>query len=393
VKVAIIHDWMTIPGGGERCVAAFMDMFPGADLFCVVDFLPADARGFLAGRSVFTSFIQRMPGARTRYRSYLALMPLAVEQFDLSSYDLIISSSSSVAKGVITGPDQIHISYTHSPIRYAWDLQHSYLKSAGLTRGIKSTIARSVLHYMRIWDIRTSFSVDHFVANSEFIARRIWKNYRREATIIYPPVDIDRFRVGGDRESFYLTASRMVPYKKMPMIAEAFAAMPDRQLVIIGDGPDMDAVRAASGPNIRVLGRQSDEVVADYMRRAKAFVFAAEEDFGIVPLEAQACGTPVIAFGKGATLETIRGHDGPGQTGLFFQEQSKEALIEAVGRLDLRLPFIDPNNCRANAERFSAHRFRSEIMRFVEAAWAERLADGRTRPAVAASAGSDGASR
>lgn len=368
MKVAIIHDWMTLKGGGESCVEELMRLYPQADLYCVVDFLDEQYRGFLRGRRVTTSFVQRLPGARKRYRSYLPLMPIAVEQFDLTGYDLVISSSSAVAKGVITGPDQVHIAYVHSPIRYAWDLQHQYLEEAGMTRGIKSAIARAILHYMRIWDTRTAHGVDHMVANSAFVARRIRKAYGRDATIIHPPVDVQRFTIGDVREDFYVTMSRLVPYKRIPLIVEAFRHMPDRRLIVIGDGPEMPAVRTAAGSNVTILGGQPNEVVVSHLQRAKAFIFAAEEDFGIAPVEAQACGTPVIAYGKGGVLETVRGSDADGQTGVFFDAQTPEAIVAAVEHLDRRLPAINAQACRVNAERFSTQRFHRDIATFADAA-------------------------
>jgi len=377
MKIAIIHDWMTLKGGGESCVEELMRLYPQADLYCVVDFLPDHYRAFLAGRNVRTSFIQRLPGARKRYRSYLPLMPLAVEQFDLGAYDVVISSSSAVAKGVITGPDQIHVAYVHSPIRYAWDLQHQYLAEAGLTRGIKSAIARLILHYMRIWDTRTAHGVDRMVANSAFVARRIRKAYGRDAIIIHPPVDVDRFTIGPAREDFYVTMSRLVPYKRIPLIVEAFRHMPDRKLVVIGDGPEMPSVRAVAGSNVTVMGGQSNDVVVSHLQRAKAFLFAAEEDFGIAPVEAQACGTPVIAYGKGGALETVRGRDGDGQTGVFFDTQTPEAIVAAVEHLDRRLHAIDPQACRINAERFSTRRFHHDIAALVDAAVKDLAAQSR----------------
>jgi glycosyltransferase involved in cell wall biosynthesis len=362
MKVAIVHDWLTLTGGAERVLEQLLDLFPDADLFCTVEFLPEEDLGLIAGRTVRTSFIQKLPFARRAYRKYLPLMPIAVEQFDLSAYDLVLSSSHAVAKGVITGPDQVHLCYIYSPIRYAWDLQHAYLKEAGV-RGLSGLIARMILHYIRIWDVRTSHGVDRFVAISHFVSRRVRKAYGRVSSIVYPPVDIARFQPQADKEDFYLTASRMVPYKRMPLIVEAFARMPERRLVVIGDGPDMDLVRAAAGPNVEVMGRQSDAVMTDYMGRTKAFLYAAEEDFGIVPLEAQACGTPVIAYSRGGSLETIRGHDGPAQTGVFFAEQSIEAIVAAVRHLDTRA--IRPEDCRANAERFSTQAFRDGLMKEV----------------------------
>ena len=264
LRVAVVHDWLTLCAGGERVLEQILNIWPEADLFSVVDFLSDEDRRQLRGKHATTTFIQRLPWARRRYRAYLPLMPLAIEQLDLDRYDLVISSSHAVAKGVITGPDQLHVSYVHSPMRYAWDLQHQYLAEAGLTRGIRSALARLVLHYMRIWDLRSSNGVDHFVANSNFIARRIRKVYRREAEVVHPPVNIDRFSLRSDKEDFYFTASRMVPYKKIPLIVEAFTRMPGRRLVVVGDGPEFERARAGAGPNVRMLGYQGNEVLVDH---------------------------------------------------------------------------------------------------------------------------------
>jgi glycosyltransferase involved in cell wall biosynthesis len=359
-RVAIVHDWLVTYAGAERVLEQIIACFPEADLFAVVDFV--EDRAFLRGKKVTTSFIQHLPLARKKYRTWLPLMPLAIEQLDLSGYDVVISSSHAVAKGVLTGPDQFHISYVHSPIRYAWDLQHQYLKESHLTRGVKSFIARLILHYIRNWDVRTANSVDQFVANSEFIARRIHKVYQRDAAIVFPPVDVEAFALETNKEDFYLTASRLVPYKKIDLIVEAFARMPDRKLVVIGDGPDMQKVRAKAAPNIEVMGYQKFEVLKDRMRRAKAFVFAAEEDFGISVVEAQACGTPVIAYGKGGALETVRDLTQSRPTGLFFDEQSADAIIAAVDAFEREPGRIRAEDCRANAERFSVSRFRERFV-------------------------------
>ncbi|HEY5939663.1 MAG TPA: glycosyltransferase, partial [Gemmatimonadales bacterium] len=314
MKVAIVHDWLVTYAGAERVLEEMLAVYPDADLFSLIEFLPESERQFLGGRQVQTSFLQRMPGARKHYRTYLPFMPFAVEQFDLSTYDLVISSSHAVAKGVLTGPDQLHICMCYSPMRYAWDLQDQYLRESGLDRGAKGMATRWLLHRLRLWDARTADGVDRFIAISNFIARRIWKSYRRESTVIYPPVDVDSLTPGGSREDFYVTASRMVPYKRIDLIVEAFAAMPGKRLVVIGDGPEERRIRGRAGSNVTLLGRQPFEVLHDHLRRARAFVFAAEEDFGIAPLEAQACGTPVIAYGKGGVLETLRGLDSPNPT-------------------------------------------------------------------------------
>lgn len=360
-RVAVVCDWLTVYAGGEKVLEQILGVVPHAELYSLVDFLPAEQRGFIGHKPVTTSFIQRLPFAKTHYRQYLPLMPLAIEQFDLSGYDLVISSSHAVAKGVLTGPDQLHLCYCHSPIRYAWDLQAQYLRESGLERGPKGALARLLLHRIRLWDSRTPNGVDAFIANSEFIARRVHKVYRRDATVIYPPVDVAGFTLQEHKEDFYFTASRMVPYKKIDLIVEAFAGMPDKKLVVIGSGPDFEKIRAKAGPNVELLGFQPFEVLKSYMQRARAFVFAAKEDFGIVPLEAQACGTPVVAFGKGGSLETVRA----GETGVFFGEQTAPSIQEAVRRFET-LSF-DPETVRRHAERFSAPRFRDEFRRFAEA--------------------------
>lgn len=365
MKIAIVHDWLVVPCGAEKVLQNIIQCFPSADIFTVVDFL--EDRDCLMGRPVTASFIQNLPFARKRYRAYLPLMPLAIEQHDLSGYDLIISSSYAVAKGVLTGPDQMHISYVHSPIRYAYDLQHQYLRESGLTGGIRSAMARVLLHYIRGWDARSANGVDFIIANSQFIGRRIRKAYQRDSTVIYPPVDVDAFSLCTEKEDFYLTASRMVPYKRIDLIVEAFSKTPHRRLVVIGDGPEMKKIKSVAGPNVEILGYQPFSVLKDHLRRARAFVFAAEEDFGIAIVEAQACGTPVIAYGKGGALESIIGLPRERPTGIFFREQTKESLMETVERFERSTCLFDPRVIRRNAERFSAQKFRSALSEFVEA--------------------------
>ncbi|NYT46306.1 glycosyltransferase family 4 protein [Alcaligenaceae bacterium] len=376
-RIAIVHEWLTTYAGAERVLEQMLMQYPEADLFSVCDFLPESERGFLGGRQPTTTFIQNLPGARKRYRNYLPIMPLAIEQLDLSACDVAITSAHAVAKGVLTGPDQLHISYVHSPVRYAWDLQHLYLHESGLDRGVKGWIAKWMLHKMRLWDLRTANGVDQFVANSQFIARRIRKVYRREAAVIYPPVDVSSFTLQEQKEDFYLTASRLVPYKKVDAIVDAFAAMPNRQLVIIGDGPDMARIRAKAPANVKLLGYQSFSVLRDTMQQAKAFVFAAEEDFGITPVEAQACGTPVIAFGKGGALETLRGLDDGQPTGVFFYEQTPQAIKAAVEAFDAVQGQLSPAACRDNALRFAPERFRQELSDLVEGCWSEFQLSGK----------------
>ncbi|WP_278362865.1 glycosyltransferase family 4 protein [Acinetobacter schindleri] len=368
-RVAFITDWLVTYAGAERVMSEMLKVFPQSDLFSVIDFLSDESRTHFLGKKANTTFIQNLPFAEKKYRNYLPLMPLAIEQLNVSEYDLIVSSSHAVAKGVLTGPDQLHISYVHSPIRYAWDLQHQYLHELGLDRGIKATIVRWLLHKIRMWDYRTANGVDHFVANSQFIARRIKKVYGRDSDIIYPPVDTDKFTLEENKENFYVTASRMVPYKKIDMIVEAFSYMPDRKLVVIGDGPDMEKIKSKASNNIEILGYQSNQVMQDYMRRAKSFVFAAEEDFGITPVEAQACGTPVIAFGKGGVLETVKDNIGNSPTGIFFGKQNVQSLIEAINYFEKNQDLYLPNNCRENALKFSNKRFQDEFKQYISNKW------------------------
>ncbi len=366
MKVAIVHEWLVTRAGSEKVVEEILGLYPDADLFTLICALPPGQDAMIRGRKVTTSFLQHLWGARTRHRLFMPLMPLAIEQFDLSGYDLVISSSHAVAKGVITGPNQIHLSYVHSPMRYAWDLQHTYLAESGLTRGFRSALARLLLHYLRIWDLRTANGPERMIANSAYIARRIAKVYRRKADVVFPPVDIAAMPFCAQREDFYLAASRMTPYKHMALIVGAFARMPDKKLVVIGEGPELPLVRRLATPNIQVLGYCDDAVLRDHMRRAKAFVFAAEEDFGIMPVEAQACGAPVIAFGRGGALETVIGPDGDRPTGLFFDSQSEDSIIEAVGRFEAEAGKFTPENCRANAERFSREAFRAAFKAIVD---------------------------
>ena len=358
-KLAVIHEWLDSYAGSEKVVEQLLQSFPQADLYALVDFLAPKDRGMLFGREVHTSFIQKLPLARRLFRNYLPLMPLAVEQFDLADYDVILSSNHAVAKGVLTRNDQLHISYVHTPIRYAWDLHHQYLREAKLTWGLRSLIARLTLHYLRLWDRASADRVDVFVANSRYVAARIEKTYRRDAHVIYPPVDVDRFTFQERKEDFYLAASRLVPYKRVDVIVEAFRLMPSRKLVVIGDGPQLSRLKKRATANIELLGYQDGATLQAHMASARAFVFAADEDFGIMPVEAQACGTPVIALGRGGAKETVIA----GQTGCFFESQTPEAIVSAVEQFESES--FDPYRIRVNAERFSIPRFRREIEELV----------------------------
>ncbi len=376
MKVALVHEWLTTYAGSEKVLEIMLSEFPEADIYCLIDRLPQQHRAGLRGRTPKTTFLQKIPFIGRTYRFALAMMPLAIEQLDLSGYDVIISNCHAVAKGVITGPDQLHICYCYSPMRYAWDLQAQYLAESGLRYGVRSMIARWQLHRLRTWDCRAAQSVDHFIACSGYIGRRIRKAYHRDATVIYPNVDVEAFVIGDGREDFYLTSSRMVPYKKMHLIVEAFAAMPERRLIVIGDGPQFRRCRALAAPNVTLLGYQPHDVLLRHMQRARAFLFAAEEDFGIAPVEAQACGTPVIAYGRGGAAETVI----DGVTGLLFHEQSAAAIREAVRAFEQIEDSFDPATIRAHSLRFSTERFRREFRREVGACWAAHTARLRQPP-------------
>ncbi|GGB76805.1 glycosyltransferase [Deinococcus soli (ex Cha et al. 2016)] len=358
-----IQDWLAGGFAGSEKVLAEMLMARSGPIYTMV-YRSEDFQGTpLEGATVFTSAIQKWPKGIENYRKYLPFMPYQVEQFDLTEYDTIVSSSHAIAKGVLVNAGQLHISYVHSPIRYAWDLYQQYLHEANLIRGVKAVLAKVVLHYIRLWDHSTANRVDVFLANSDYVARRIWRTYRRQARVLYPPVDVARFDHTQPREDFYLAMSRFVPYKKLDLIVETFTRL-GKPLKVIGGGPDFEKVRALAGPTVELLGRQEDEVVADLMARCKAFVFAADEDFGIVPVEAQAAGAPVIAYGKGGSLETVI----PDRTGVFFGQQNFESLSRAITIFEERAAQFDSSDIRRHAERFSPERFRREFEAILQAA-------------------------
>ena len=374
MRIAVVHEWLATYAGSEKVLGEILSLYPEADLFAVVDFLPEHNRAFLGGRRVNVSFIQQLPLARKRFRWYLPLMPLAIEQLDLSGYDLIISSSHAVSKGVLTRGDQLHISYVHSPIRYAWDLQEQYLnRAAGLGR-IKSAMARLLMHYLRMWDVRTSTGVDRFIANSQFVARRIMKTYRRPATVLYPPVNVYQFPFTEQKEDFYVTVSRLVPYKRVDLLLDAFARMPHRELVVLGGGSELSKLRQKAPHNVHIKGTVSDAEVRDHLARAKAFVYAGEEDFGISMVEAQACGTPVLAFARGGAAEIVVDR----QTGLLFDRQSPEAIVESVCEFERQWRF-DRSRISRNASRFSVNRFREGFRKIVNDVIREHRRDGGIR--------------
>jgi glycosyltransferase involved in cell wall biosynthesis len=372
-RTALVHDWLDTWRGGENVLAELVALFPDADLFALVDFLPDEWRSRLAGKRARTSFLQHLPFARKRFRNYLPLMPTAIESLDVGAYDLVLSTSHAVAKGVRTRADQLHLCYCFTPMRYAWDLSEQYLAVSGVGSGIAGPLARGILRRLRDWDRRTSDRVDQFIAISDYVRQRIRRCYDRDATVIYPPVDVDFYNRDATLPApaarrYYLTASRWVPYKRIDAIVAAFKALPERHLIVVGDGPEAPRVRAAAGANVEFVGEVPRERLRDLLRGARAFLFAAEEDFGILPVEAQACGTPVIAYGRGGALETVI-DDGDKFTGAFFDEQTSAAIADAVTRFDARIRGVDAAACVHNAQRFANERFAHEFRTFVDRAY------------------------
>lgn len=357
LKVAIVHYWFVSQRGGEKVVDQLCSLFPEADIFTLI--LDHKSLSPLCSRhNIFSSFVDKIPFAKNCYKYYLPLMPLALEQFELQGYDLVISSESGPAKGVLTSAHTLHICYCHTPMRYVWDMYHDYMSNSGK---IKRLLMAPILHYLRIWDRLSADRVDYFVANSANVSRRIAKHYRREAEVVYPPVATDDFFISDRHEDFYLVVGQLVGYKRVDLAVKAFTRS-GKRLVIIGEGEEMRNLRAIAGRNVDFLGRQPLDVLRDHYSRCKALVFPGEEDFGIVPVEAMASGRPVIAYGKGGALETVV----EGKTGIFFHEQTEKALMDAVARFEGMLGQFQPEEIRAHAINFGQTRFQSEILKVIQ---------------------------
>jgi glycosyltransferase involved in cell wall biosynthesis len=373
VKYALVHEWLTpkATGGSELVVQEILQQID-ADLYALIDFESVNPASYLYQRQIGTTFLQHFPGARSGVQKYLPFLPIAIEQLDLRQYDVILSSSHAVAKGVLTAPHQLHICYCHAPMRYAWDMTFDYLRDSSAGRGIPGWLTRYLLHRLRQWDVLTANRVDYFIANSHTTARRIWRYYRRTAEVIYPPVNLDRFSFQSEKKDFYLTVSRLVSYKKISLIVEAFNHL-GLPLIVIGTGVELKQIQQMAQPNVQVLGWQSDQTVAQYMAQAQAFVYAAHEDFGIAPVEAQACGTPVIAYGSGGTRETIRDLRQYGQqgTGILFEVQSVAAIVAAVRTFEQYRDKFVPEVARSHAETFSPGIFQNRYQAFLEQCQAE----------------------
>jgi glycosyltransferase involved in cell wall biosynthesis len=328
MKVAIVHDWLVTNAGAEKVLRAILDIYPDADIFSLVDFLnDRDREIVLNGKYAQTSFIQKLPFAKKHFRNYLPLFPKAIESLDASEYDIIISSSWAVAKGIKKNKKQLHICYCHTPIRYAWDLYEEYTSSL---KQPKKFIVQKTLEYIRRWDVKTLERVDYFIANSSHVKERIKRIYKRDATVIYPPVDMTRFCLNETKKEYYLTASRLVPYKKTKLIVEAFNNMPDKKLIVIGAGEEYKNIQTIAKSNIALMGYQDDNTLIQHMQNARAFIYAAVEDFGIVPIEAMACGTPVIALNEGGTAETVI----DGVNGVHFNQQNVYDICTAIKKFE-----------------------------------------------------------
>jgi glycosyltransferase involved in cell wall biosynthesis len=372
-RVALVHDWLDSWGGAENVLVELLRLFPDADLYTLIDVMPAALRYRLGAKRARTSWLQKLPSARRWFRFCLPLMPAAIERFDFAPYDLVLSSSHVVAKGARTGPGQVHICYCHTPARYVWEQRDRYVAP----RGLRAALMRRLLDRLRDWDRRSAARVDHFIANSQHIAGRITRCYGRHATVIYPPVDCARFAAGADahasaRGEYYVAVSRLVPYKRVDLLVAAFRALPQRRLVVVGDGPLAVALARDAPPNVELRGRVDSAELVPLLQRARAFVHSAEEDFGMALVEAQAAGTPVIAFSGGGAAEIVRGLDTPEPTGVLFDTQSSAALVAAIGRFEALASGIDPDACRRNAARFAPEHFRQALRAFVARVTAAR---------------------
>lgn len=370
-KLAVVHEWLTDWGGSEAVIAELLGLWPDAKLYALFDFLNESDRQKLREQNITTTFLQSLPGMQRRFWYWLWLMPTAIESIDLREHELVLSSSHAFAKGVLTNAEQLHLSYVHSPMRYAWDMHHEYMDDYGFDHGLKSLLVRRMFSRLRQWDRQTANNVDLFIANSAYVARRIWRTYRRRSLVIPPPVNVERIPYNENKEDFYLTVSRLVSYKRIDLIVDAFSALPHKRLLVVGDGPELQRLKRRATPNIEFCGHLDDSAVHDILGRARAFVFAAREDFGITPVEAQAAGTPVVAFGEGGAQETIVGQNVDNhQTGVFYPKQTPASLIEGIQTFEADCKRILPTACRSQAEYFSRQNFQSRMHAAVNSSWA-----------------------
>ena len=365
MRFAFVHEWLIEYGGSEKVLERCLSIAPEAPIYTIIYDEKKFTHSPIADHQVHTSFIQRLP-FRKHFRMYLPLMPMAIERFDVGDVDVVISSNHCVAKGILTRSDQLHISYVHAPMRYAWDLHFPIMEQAHLRHGLRGLFASWIFKDLRRWDVLAANRVDVFVANSKYVARRIRKVYRRDAQVIYPPVDVGRFKPDQDRDDFYLTVCRCVPYKHVEMMVMAFNRL-GRPLVVIGDGPELERIKRIANPHIKMMGWQSDPVVVDHMQRCRAFINASDEDFGIAPVEAQAAGAPVIAYGRGGTGETVL----HGVTGVHFQKQTIEHIVAAVKEFENDPTRFDAARIHEHAMQFDASHFDSQMRQLIDRQWSE----------------------
>jgi glycosyltransferase involved in cell wall biosynthesis len=363
-RSALLHHWLLEMGGAERVSEAISDILGSPDIFCIVGDRSKLSPALQRCR-MNTSFVQRMPFAKRRYRQYAMMFPLAVELFDLRPYDLVVSSDASVVKGAITQPEACHVCYCHTPMRYAWHMFQEYMTRA---HGIRRTAFVATMRYLRSFDQTSAARVDHFVANSRAVRNRIRRYYGRDAEVIYPPCDTGRFQIGNRVADYYLCVSRLVEYKRVDVAVKAFN-MNGRRLIVAGDGPERKRLESMGQRNVEFLGRVTDDALARLYAQCQALVFPAEEDFGIVPVEAQASGRPVIAYAKGGALETVV----PRRTGLFFEDQTAEALNQAVNEFEAKKDVFHPQEIRQAALRFSTERFKEAFQSFLAECWEEHV--------------------
>lgn len=363
-KVALIHDWFTVDGGAEKVFKEIHLMYPDADVFSLIDFLNAEDReNILLGKKSNVSVIQHFPLSKKYYRYYLPWFPYAIEQLNLDKYDLVISSSYAVAKGILTNTTQTHICYCHSPMRYLWDLYFSYIMKSKWYNFPVAFLMRNYISKLRQWDVISSNRVDHFISNSKNISERIQKVYRRDSKVIYPPINVDAFNIAEEKEDYFVTASRLVPYKKVDIIVKAFTKMPDKKLIVVGDGPEFTKLQKISSgyANISLTGYISSSELEKTIARSTAFINASNEDFGIAPVEAQACGVPIIAYAKGGILETTVEN----KTAVYYHEQDSNSIVEAV-KLFEKTTLDSPLEIRNFALKFKREHFRSEFEKFIQ---------------------------
>jgi glycosyltransferase involved in cell wall biosynthesis len=367
-NIAVIHDWLPLFSGAEQVVSQIMRTVGPSDLYTLFDFLSVEDRTRIGAKRIITSYLNKLPFCDKYYRWTFPFCPAAIESFDLSQYDLVMSSSAAFSKGIIVHPHQRHISYVHTSIRYAWDQTFEYLHQTPLSRPPLGMLLRLALHNLRVWDTRTANSPDILLANSSMVKRRIEQVYGRSAVVLPPPVDVDSFPLCVDKDDYFVVASRLVPYKRIDIVVDAFTQMPNRRLLVVGDGPEMARLKARAGANVAFMGHVKHSALVEMIRHAKAFIFASCEDFGIVMAEAQAAGTPVLAFHRGGARDiVVTSEQGP-PTGVLFTDQSAAAVKDAVERFCATYRAFSPQTCHDNAERFSSQNFRSRLSQIISTA-------------------------